>query len=149
MVERLARRRGARNQFRFAAEAKALLHARDDVLLAKSHRGLHIIANREPGLRILVRVLEDSYGPSVVIEPRSPREPLVEVRIGLEQRHLPAVRAALGQRGVNASEEYKGAHYCVLRFEAPSADVLGLPLELAELTAGRFSEQIVVTGYAS
>ena len=147
MVERLARRRGARNQFRFAAEAKALFHARDDVLLAKSHRGLHLLAQADSSLRALARALQSSYGPSVVIEPHSPGEPVVEVRIGLERTHLAAVRAALGERGLNASEEYEGAHYCVLRFEAPSSDVLGLPVELGELTAGRFSEQMVVTGY--
>ena len=147
MIERVARRPGTRNQFRFAAEAKALFRARDDVLLAKSHRGLHLLADAELRLRPLVRALESSYGAQLVIERQSSGVPVVEVRIGLERSHLPAVRAALGRRGVNASEEYKGTHYCVLRFEAASADLLGLPVELAELTADRFSEQMVVTAY--
>lgn len=147
MIERLARRPGARNQFRFAAEAKALFEAREDVLLAKSHRGLHLVANAEPCLRPLVRALESSYGAHLVIEPQSRAVPVVEVRIGLERSHLAAVRVALARRGLNPSEEYEGTHYCVLRFEAASSDLLGMPVELAELAGGRFSEQMVVTGY--
>ena len=55
--------------------------------------------------------------------------------------------AALSRRGVNPSEEYDGAHYCVLRFEASPAEMLGVPAELTELTAERFTHQLVLTGY--
>jgi hypothetical protein len=147
MIERLARRRNARGQFRFAREAKALLPARDEFLLAKSHRGLHLLGREERSLRVPVCVLEATYGPNVVIEPQGRGEPVIEARIGLERRHLALVRSALSRRGVNPSEEYDGAHYCVLRFEASPAEMLGVPAELTELTAERFTHQLVLTGY--
>jgi hypothetical protein len=147
VIEHLARRRNARGQFGFAREAKALLPAREDLLLAKSHRGLHLLGREERSLRVPVCVLEATYGPNVVIRPHGLGEPVIEARIGLERCHLAQVRSALRRRGANPSEEYNGAHYCVLRFEASPDDMLGLPVELAELTAGRLSHQILLTGY--
>jgi hypothetical protein len=38
-------------------------------------------------------------------------------------------------------------HSCVLRFEAPPAELLGLPVELAELISGRANHQILLRGY--
>ena len=146
MIERLARRRGARGQFHFASEAKRLIRAGGDVVLAKSHRGLHLLARVEPKLRAPLEVLRNAYGSALVIEPIAERAAVVAVRIGLERAHLPAVRAALRRRGANPAEEYRGIHYCVLRFEADPADLLGLPAELAELTRGRFSEELLVNG---
>ena len=40
-----------------------------------------------------------------------------------------------------------GAHYCVLRFDAPARRLLGLPLEIAKLTSGRATQQMIVSGY--
>jgi len=147
MVERVARRNDRRGQFRFAAEAKPLIPVSRDFLLAKSHRGLHLLAREERCLRTPVDALRAAYGANVVIERRSFGEPVVEVRIGLEKRSLARVRSALRRRRANPSEEYGGTHYCVLRFEASPAGLLGLPVELAELTSARFSHQILVTGY--
>jgi hypothetical protein len=84
---------------------------------------------------------------NIVIQPPAREAPVKEVRIGLQRIDLARVRCALRRRGANASEEYNGAHYCVLRFEGSGADLLGLPLELDELTSGRASHQIIVTGY--
>jgi hypothetical protein len=117
-----------------------------DVVLAKSHRGLHLLARAEPRLRVSLEVLRNAYGSALVVEPIAERAPVVAVRIGLERVHLPAVRAALRRRGANPAEEYRGIHYCVLRFEAGAADLLGLPAELAELTRGRFTEELLVNG---
>jgi hypothetical protein len=147
MIERLARPRKARGQFRFAAEAKSRIAAPRDFVLAKSHRGLHLLAKDERGLQMPVDALRTAYGSAVVIEPHSIGQPVMEVRIGLERSKLERIRPALRGRGVNPSEEYDGRHYCVLRFEAPFAALLGLPAELADLTSGRFSHQILVTGY--
>jgi hypothetical protein len=97
MIERLARRRDAQGQFPFASEAKALIPARGDFVVAKSHRGL----------------------------PPAREAPVMEVRIGLQRIDLARVRSALRRRGANPSEEYNGAHYCVLRFEGAAADLLG------------------------
>ena len=146
MIERLARRRGARGQFPFASEAKRLIRTGGDVVLAKSHRGLHLLARAEPRLRVPLEVLRNAYGSALVIEPVAERARVVAVRIGLERVHLPAVRAALRRRGANPAQEYRGIHYCVLRFEADPADLLGLPAELDELTRGRFSEEFLRNG---
>jgi hypothetical protein len=146
MIERLARRRGARGQFHFASEAKLLIPARGDVVLAKSHRGLHVLARAERKLHAPLEALRAAYGSALIVEPVAERAPVVAVRIGVERVHLPAVRAALRRRGANPAEEYRGIHYCVLRFEADAADLLGLPAELAELTRGRFTEELLVNG---
>jgi hypothetical protein len=147
MIERLARPRKARGQFRFATEAKSRIAAPRDVLLAKSHRGLHLLAEDERCLQMPLDALRMAYGSAVVIEPRLPGEPVMEVRIGLERSNLQRIRPALRGRGVNPSEEYDGTHYCVLRFQAPAVALLGLPAEVADLTSGRFSHQILLTGY--
>jgi hypothetical protein len=147
MIERLARRWNARGQFRFASEAKALIPAQEDFLLAKSHRGLHLLGRDEHSFRVPVGVLRAAYGANVTIHPHAPGEPVMEVRIGVERSHLVKIRSALRRRGANPSEEYGGRHYCVLRFEAFPEDLLGLPVELEELTSGRFSHQILLTAY--
>jgi hypothetical protein len=147
MIERLARRWDARGQFYFATEAAALIPAHEDYVLAKSHRGLHMLAREERSLHAPARLLHEAYGPKVVIHPHSPGAPVTEARIGIERRHLVRVRGALQRRGVNPSEEYAGVHYCVLRFEAPPADLLGLPVELDELTGARCTYQVLLTGY--
>jgi translation elongation factor EF-G len=92
-------------------------------------------------------MLHATYGTELLIRGQMLGEPVMEVRIGLERRYLPEVRNALWRRKANASEEYDGPHYCVLRFEAPVSDLLGLPVELADLTSGRLSHQIVLTRY--
>ena len=135
MIERLVRRRDVRGQFRFATEAKRRVPERDDVVLAKSHRGLHLLARNA------------AYGSGVEVDGKRPGKPVMEVRIGLEKQHLPAVRADLVRRGANPSVEYVGTHYCVLRFEAPLGELLGLPGELRELTRGRATHQIVLNRY--
>ena len=147
MIERLAQRKGARGQFRFADEAKGLIPAREGFLLAKSHKGLHVLGRHETDVRMPLDMLHATYGTELLIREQALGEPVMEVRIGLEKRYLLEVRSALSRRNANASEEYDGTHYCVLRFEAPVSDLLGLPVELADLTSGRLSHQIVLTGY--
>ena len=106
MIQRLARRNTARGHFRFATEAKSHIPMSKDFLLAKSHRGLHLLARDERCLRMPVDALRAAYGANVVIEPRSVGEPVMEARIGLEKSSLARVRSALRRRGANPSEEY-------------------------------------------
>jgi hypothetical protein len=144
MIERLVHHRRGRGQFRFAAEAKRNFPPRDDVLLAKSDRGLHVLARDTRALARSLDLVRSAYGHAVAIEPVDGDEPLIEVRVGLENRHLPRVRAALRRRGANPSEEYLGPHYSVLRFQAAPASLLGLAGELAALTDGRATNQAVL-----
>lgn len=147
MIERLARRRGVRGQFHFASEAKHRIPQRDDFVAAKSHRGLHLLGRGEQALALPLGALRTLYGPQVAIDPVTGGQAIVEVRIGLEKHYLAQVRAALRRRGANPSEEYLGTHYCVLRFQARPAAVLGLPAELARLTAGKASHELVLRAY--
>jgi translation elongation factor EF-G len=116
-------------------------------VLAKSHKGLHVLARNEKDVRMPLDMLQATYGSDVLVRVQMLGEPVMEVRIGLEKRYLPEVRSALWRRSANASEEYDGPHYCVLRFEAPASALLGLPMELTDLTSGRLSHQIVLTRY--
>jgi translation elongation factor EF-G len=142
------RHRDRRGQFDFAAHAKHLVPQDGNFVIAKSHRGLHLLARSEDDLAAPLRTLRGAYGSSLHINPEQRGEPVMEVRIGLERRYLPEVREALQRRGANASEEYLGPHYCVLRFEARLAALLGLTGEIATLASGKSSQQIVLSGYA-
>ncbi len=155
-IEQLVRRKDTRFQFGFATEARDLVPDRDDCVLATSHRGLHVLARNEESLAAPVGVLRDAYGPSLDVAPPRVRliegvqvqEPIMHVRISVETRFLEPVRKALRGRGVNASEEYVRARYCVLRYEAPLASLLGLPGQLARLSMGTAKHWIVLSHYA-
>lgn len=148
MIERLARRRDARGQFHFASEATGRIPQDAGILLAKSHRGLHLLALDEHALELPETVLRSTYGPSLAIETVAAGEPLMEVRIGLEKRHLLQVCEALRKRGAEPSMEYIGMHFCVLRFQARPAGLLGLPAELGRLTAETGTCELVLRAYA-
>jgi translation elongation factor EF-G len=59
-----------------------------------------------------------------------------------------AVRTLLSRRGATLLEEYVRSTYCVLRCEAPLADLLGFPAELHRLTAGTATHWIALSHYA-
>jgi translation elongation factor EF-G len=89
-----------------------------------------------------MEVLRQAYGASLhvdaprvrLIEGVQVREPIMHVRISLQTRFQELVKNALKRRGVVPSEEYARSTYCVLRYEARLADLLGLPAELGRLT---------------
>ena len=147
MIERLVRHRDLRGQFQFAVQAKTRVPQDGAFVLAKSHRGLHLLAREEYDLALPLRALCGAYGSNLRIDGKQQGEPIMDVRVGLELRHLPAVREELHRRGMSPSEEYVGTHYCVLRFEARIAALLGVPGELARLTSGKATQQILLSGY--
>lgn len=144
MIERLVRRRGRRGQSGFANEAMRLLRPGARYLGAMSHRGLHLLAHDAGALAAPLLALRAIYGSGMHVDDMAAAGASLEVRIGVEARDLAAVRAAIARRGANPSEEYVGVHYCVLRFDAPLAAVLGLPLELEALANGRVSHEVVL-----
>lgn len=146
-VECLVHHRSRRDRFAFAQEAKPRLASAPGLLLGKSHRGLHLIAARGEPLEAALATLRDSYGSALHVERNEHCEPIVEARIGIELQHLSAVRAALRRRGGKPTEEYVGAHYCVLRVQVPAGRLFGLAHELAKLTATRATHQFIVTGW--
>ena len=155
-LEQLVRRRGAAFQLAFASEAQALVPTCEEFALSASHKGLHVLARTEEALAPPLDVLRDAYGPALLVEPprvrllggTRPKEPIMHVRVSLYANSRDAVRKALQARGAALAEDYLGATYCVLRCEAPLADLLGFPAELSRLTAGTAKHWIVLSHYA-
>ena len=155
-IEQLMRRKDTRFQLGFAAQAKQLVPQRDEYLLSASHEGLHLLARSEDGLAAPVELLREVYGPDLDVQPPRVRliegvqvqEPIMHVRIGLKLGYADLAKRALEARGARLTEQYVRAAYCVLRFEAPLAQLLGLPGELARLTDGTARHWIVLSHYA-
>jgi hypothetical protein len=66
----------------------------------------------------------------------------------VETALIESVKVVLEKRGAALQEEYLRPSYCVLRYEAPLADLLGLPGELAQASAGRARHWIALSHYA-
>jgi Elongation factor G C-terminus len=155
-VEQLIRHEGMPFQFAFATEAKELVPEREDFLLKASHKGLHVMAKNEDSLVLPLEVLRQVYGASLHVDAPRVRliegvqllEPIMHVRISLRMRFRELVKNALKRRRVVPSEEYARSTYCVLRYEAALADLLGLPAELGRLTGGGAKYWIVLSHYA-
>ena len=155
-IEQLVRRKGMAFQFAFATEAKELVPKREEFLLNASHKGLHVLARNEEGLTTPVETLREVYGPSLQVEPPRVRliegvqlrEPIMHVRISMYADFREVVKQALRRRGATLSDEYVRSTYCVLRWEAPLAGLLGLSTELSRLTAGTAKHWIALSHYA-
>jgi predicted membrane GTPase involved in stress response len=155
-IEQLVRRKDTRFQLGFAAEARELVPERDEFVLSGSRRGLHVLARNEDSLATPVEVLREVYGPKLEVQPPRVRliegvqvqEPIMHVRISLKTRFREVARQALAARSATLMEEYARSSYCVLRYEAPLAHLIGLPGELAKLTGGSARHWIVLSHYA-
>jgi predicted membrane GTPase involved in stress response len=155
-LEQLAKRRGAAFQFAFATEAKELMPEPDGCALTASHKGLHVLAENEDALLRPVEVLREVYGASLELEPPRVRliegvqvkQPIMHVRVSMYADFREAVRTLLSRRGARLLEEYVRSTHCVLRCQAPLADLLGFPAELRQLTAGTAKHWIVLSHYA-
>jgi predicted membrane GTPase involved in stress response len=155
-IEQLVRRKGMAFQFAFATEAKELLPRNEEFLLNASHKGLRVLAKNEESLTKPVAVLREVYGANLEVERPKVRllegvqvqEPIMHVRISLYAELREPVKRALRRRGATLSEEYVRSTYCVLRFEAPLLELLGLSTELSRLTAGTAKHWIALSHYA-
>jgi Elongation factor G C-terminus len=155
-IEQLVRRKDTRFQYGFATEAKKLVPAGGEFLLSASNKGLHVLAKNEDDLATPVEVLHDVYGSKLEVQPPRVRfiegvhvrEPVMQVRISLLLRYADDVRQALKTRGAAQTGEHSLSRYCVLRYEAPLASLLGLPDELATLTGHSAKHWIVLSHYA-
>lgn len=155
-IEQRVRRTDTRFQLGFASEAKELLPENDAYLLRPSRAGLQVLGRDEQALAAPVEALNDVYGPRVAVEPPRARliggvqlrEPVMQVRISLETRFAEPVKRALERRRATPAEQYARSTYCVLRYEAPLAALLGLPAELAALTGGRARHWSALSHYA-
>jgi hypothetical protein len=155
-IEQLVRRADTRFQLGFAAEAQRLVPEGDDFRLQPGAQGLTVLARNEDSLGQPIGVLKDIYASKLRIEPPRVRvirdgqvkEPVMHLRISLQTRFIdPVARAMLG-RGCVPAEEYARGKYCVLRYEAPLADLLGLPEELRRITGGTAEHRMALSHYA-
>ena len=155
-LEQLVKRRGVAFQFAFATEAKELVPQADDFAVTASSKGLHVLASNEETLERPVQVLREVYGRSLVMEPPRVRllggvqlkEPIMHLRISMYTEFREAVKKALWKRGAILTDDHARSTYCVLRYEAPLADLLGFAQELARLTAGTAKHWISLSHYA-
>jgi hypothetical protein len=154
-IEQLVRRTDTKFQFGFAAEACARIPSTEEFVLHSSRTGLHVLARNEESLAPPVEVLRELYGSRLEVDrPRvrllhgvQVKQPIMHIRISLEARFLDAVSRAMLGRGAIATEEYARGRHCVLRYEAPLADLLGLPDELARITGGAAKHWIALSHY--
>ena len=155
-IQQLVRRNDTRFQLGFANEARDLVPPRDEFVLAPSSKGLHVMGRNEDALGAPVEALRELYGPKLrvqlpevrLIEGVQVRQPIMHVRISMEQRFLGAVKRALLERGAEPQEQYVRSVHFVLRYQAPLAHLLGLPAELWLLTSGRARHWIELSHYA-
>jgi hypothetical protein len=150
-IEQLVRRKDTRFQLGFATEAKELLPPRDEFVLAPSSKGLRVLGRNEDALDTPVEILRDVYGPKVQVLPPEGvqvKQPIMHVRISTELRFSDAVKRALLERAAVPEEEHVRSRYCVLRYLAPLAHLLGLPAELSLIANGTARHWIVLSHYA-
>jgi|SRR3954464_15577427 hypothetical protein len=154
-IEQLVRRTDTRFQLGFGAQARERIGESDDFALHPSRTGLLILGRNEESLVPPLDLLRERYGEKLEVQPPRVRllrgvqvkEPIMHVRIALEARFLDAVARAMLGRGAAPSEEYARGRHCVLRYEAPLIDLLGLGAELARITAGTAKYWIALSHY--
>lgn len=155
-IEQLVRRTDTHFQMGFATEARERMPRTQEFELQPSREGLLVLARNEESLAPPVDLLREAYGPRLDIrEPRvrliggvQVKEPIMHVRISMQLRFLDAVARAMLGRGAAPEEEYARGRYCVLRYEAPLADLLGLHQELARITGGTARHWVALSHYA-
>lgn len=155
-IEQLVRRRDTHFQLGFGAEARERIAQCDEFALQPSRTGLLVLGRNEESLVSPVELLREMYGEKLQVQPPRVRllggvqvkEPIMHVRISLEARFLDGVARAMLGRGVAPTEEYARGRYCVLRYEAPLADLLGLRGELARVTEGTAKHWVALSHYA-
>ena len=155
-IQQLLRRKDTRFQLGFANEARELVPAGDEFVLAASRQGLKVLGRHEDALTRPVDVLRELYGPNLQVQPPEVRlmegvqvkQPIMHVRIRMEKRFLDDVKRAMLERGAIAEAEYVHTRYCVLRYQAPLAHLLGLPGELSLLGGDRIKHSMALSHYA-
>lgn len=155
-IEQRVRRTDTRFQMGFAVEARERLGESEEFALQSARDGLVVLARNEEALEPPLQVLRQVYGSKLDVErPRvrliggvQLKEPIMHVRISLEARFLDEVGRAMLGRGAVPTEEYARGRHCVLRYEAPLADLLGLHLELARITECSAHHCVALSHYA-
>ncbi|HLS85572.1 MAG TPA: hypothetical protein VK043_04680 [Burkholderiales bacterium] len=154
-IEQLLRRRDTRFQLGFANQAKHEVPPGEGFELRPTRMGLQVLGRNEESLAPPVRVLRETYGEALEVGPPRVRiiegvraqEPVMDVKISLDPRHVALVKRALEKRDALLVEESAGSPDVVLRYEAPLVALLGLADELATLTDGTSRHTSVLSYY--
>jgi hypothetical protein len=128
----------------------------EDYVLSVSSHGLHVLARNEDSLAAPIGMLREMYGERLEVLPPRVRlihgvqvqEPVMHVRISLRTPERDAVKRAMEARGAELTEEYARSTYCVLRYQAALANLLGLSSQLEELTGGSARHWVALSHYA-
>jgi hypothetical protein len=155
-IEQVVRRTDTRFQLGFATEARERLHESEEFALQSSKNGLVVLGRNEEALEPPVKALRELYGPRLEVAPPKVRlisgvqvkQPIMHVRISLEARFLDSVALAMLARGATPTEQYVRGRHCVLRYESPLVEVLGLGAELALITEGTAKHWVALSHYA-
>jgi hypothetical protein len=155
-IQQLLKRKDTRFQLGFANEARELVPPHDEFVLAPSPHGLRVLGRNEDALNRPVDVLRELYGSNLQVQPPEVRlmegvqvkQPIMHVRISMEKQFLDDVKRAMLERGAIPEEEYVRSRYCVLRYQAPLAHLLGLPGELSLLGGGKVKHSMALSHYA-
>ena|SRR5689334_7927208 len=155
-IEQLVRRNDTRFQLGFGAEARERIPESSEFALQVGRNGLLVLARNEESLAPPVDLLRGVYGPKLEVDaPRvrlisgvQVKEPIMHIRISLRVQFLDAVARAMLGRGLAPTEEYARGRFCVLRYEAPFVELLGLGAELACITGGTAKHWVALSHYA-
>jgi predicted membrane GTPase involved in stress response len=153
-LEQLFRVHGKGPQLSFATEAMERMPRRNDFVATPSPLGLHVLAKDEEALEVPAGTLREAYGKDLDIVPPRVRliegvrveEPIMHVEITVDRRHDVKVRRTMARRNAKPSAEFERL-LSIMRYEAPLADLLGLPAELDRLTGGTAMHWMVLSHY--
>jgi hypothetical protein len=154
-LQQRARHRSERLQLDFVERAKVMLGTADDCVVRPGGRGLLLVARNEEALETQTSRLRETFGAALEFTRREvrlvgspPQEPLVHVRVNAPVARIEPVRRLLLERGVAVQDESRGLTRCLLQGEAPLARILGLGIELKEVTLGSALLWTTLVGYA-
>ena len=154
-LQQRACHRSERLQLAFVDRARAMLRTAHDCVVKPGGRALLLLARSETALEAPTFLLREAFGaalqvtrPEVRLAGSPPREPVVRVRVNAPATRIEAVRHVLRQRGVTVDEESRGLTRCLLQGEARLAQILGMGLELKQVTLGSALFWTTLTRYA-
>ena len=143
-LQRHVRHRSEALQTAFIQRAKWLLRTLDDCLLEEFRNGLTLLARNEEALEAPVWVLREAFGAVLEWSPLQvrligapPQAPIMHVRVNVPASREEPAKQVLRRRSVPILEESRGGTRCLLRGEAPLANLLGLGSDLKSVTLGR------------
>ena len=154
-IEQVARSVRSRFQRGFARLTMHMLPNLDDVAYEASIEGLRILATSESALRVPIEVVRQVHGNDVVIEPPRvrlayrdvPCEPVMALRVSVDDRHVQAVVDDLAAREAKVAEIHRRHGRATVRATGRLRTLIGYPDAVACLTGGAADLVMWLVGY--